>query len=115
VYFCFEENQVLLMINAQLEPFLQDFNILFRDNQINKAYLFGSAVTDNFNTDSDLDLIITFQPQVTDPLTKGDLMWKLQFAIEDLTKRKVDIFQESSLKNPYFIKEVNETKELIYG
>jgi predicted nucleotidyltransferase len=35
--------------------------------------------------------------------------------LEDHLKRPVDLITETSLKNPYFIEEVNETKMKIYG
>ena len=41
-------------------------------------------------------------------------MWDLQFEIEDTFARKVDLLQETTPKNPYFIKELQETKQLIY-
>jgi len=32
-----------------------------------------------------------------------------------LFKRDIDLVTENSLKNPYFIEELNETKQLIYA
>ena len=87
---------------------------LFKKHKIKNAYFFGSVLTDQFNDESDLDILINFKPEITDPLLKGELMWNLQFAIEDTFHRSVDLLQETTPKNPYFIKELQETKELIY-
>lgn len=87
---------------------------LFKKHSIKNAYFFGSVLTDQFNDESDLDILINFKPEITDPLLKGELMWDLQFAIEDTFHRNVDLLQESTPKNPYFIKELQETKQLIY-
>jgi uncharacterized protein len=87
---------------------------LFKKYGIKNAYFFGSVLTDKFNDKSDLDILINFKPEVIDPLQKGELMWNLQFAIEDTFQRNVDLFQETTPKNPYFIKELQETKLLIY-
>ena len=49
------------------------------------------------------------------PVEKGENIWNLQFTLEDKLHREVDLVNEASLKNPFFIKEVNETKFKIYG
>lgn len=102
------------MIHPKFQPHLPVIIDLFKKHSIKSAYFFGSVLTDKFNEESDLDILINFKPEVTDPLQKGELMWDLQFAIEDTFHRKVDLLQETTPKNPYFIKELQETKELIY-
>ena len=37
------------------------------------------------------------------------------YALEELFGRKVDITEESAVRNPYFREELNETRKLIYG
>lgn len=36
-------------------------------------------------------------------------------ALEDLFDRKVDITDDSAVRNPFFREELNETRKLIYG
>ncbi|WP_269226543.1 nucleotidyltransferase family protein [Flavobacterium eburneipallidum] len=102
------------MIHPNFQSNLPIIIDLFKKHKIKNAYFFGSILTDKFNDESDLDILINFKPEITDPLLKGELMWNLQFAIEDTFHRSVDLLQESTPKNPYFIKELQETKELIY-
>jgi len=102
------------MISKSFRPFLPQVIEIFKKHNIKNAYFFGSILTDKFNDKSDLDILINFKPEITDPLKKGELMWDLQFEIEDTFNRKVDLLQETTPKNPYFIKELQETKELIY-
>ena len=87
---------------------------IFQRHKVEKAYLFGSAIKANFSTQSDIDLLITFQENI-DPLEKGELWWSLYDALRVHFNREIDLVTESSLKNPYFIEEVNNTKQLIYG
>jgi predicted nucleotidyltransferase len=87
---------------------------LFKSHKIEKAYVFGSAVSDNFTEKSDLDFLVKFEDNVA-PLEKGVLWWDLHDTLRDLFNREIDIITEGSLKNPYFIKEIEDTKELIYG
>ncbi len=108
----------LLIIMKNIHPDFQS-NIpimidIFKKYKIKNAYLFGSVLTDKFNDKSDLDILINFQNEVTDPLLKGELLWSLQFAIEDALHLNVDLLQETTPKNPYFIKELLETRQLIY-
>ena len=102
------------MIHPNFQPNIPMMIDLFKKHHIENAYFFGSVLTDKFNDESDLDIIINFKPEVTDPLIIGELMWDLEFAIEDTFHRKVDLIRETTPKNPYFIKELQETKFLIY-
>jgi len=87
---------------------------IFQKHKVEKAYLFGSVITTNFSDQSDVDLLITFQENI-DPLEKGELWWSLYDSLRQHFNREIDLVTESSLKNPYFIEEVNSTKQLIYG
>lgn len=87
---------------------------IFKTHQIKKAYLFGLVIQPTFNKDSDVDFLIQFEENLP-PLKKGELWWSLHDTLRDLLKREIDIVTETSLKNPYFIKELNQTKKLIYG
>jgi hypothetical protein len=87
---------------------------IFQLHKVEKAYLFGSVTTANFTAQSDIDLLITFQENI-DPLEKGELWWSLYDSLRLHFNREIDLVTESSLRNPYFIEEVNSTKQLIYG
>lgn len=50
-----------------------------------------------------------------EPLERGKLWWDLHDSLRDSLKREVDLLSERALKDPYFIKELNETKVKIYG
>ncbi len=102
------------MIHASLKSGLPVVFELFKKYKIKKAYFFGSVVTDNFTQKSDLDILVNFNEDVTDIFEKARMLVSLQFDIEDSIHRKVDLFEEATLKKPFFIKELNETKQLVY-
>ena len=102
------------MLHPVFQSQLPLINKLLKEHKIKRAYAFGSVVSNNFNDKSDIDLLINFEEGL-DPIERGELMWQLQFALEDNLNREVDLIQEKTPRNPYFIKELNETKELIYG
>jgi predicted nucleotidyltransferase len=78
-----------------------------------KLFIFGSATKGNFNTEtSDLDLIV----EMTDlnPAEKGETLLKLWTELEQLFNRKVDLLTEKKIKNPYLIKDIENSKLLLY-
>ena len=92
----------------------KELNILFKKNKVNKAFVFGSVLNSNFNENSDIDLIIDFENNLQ-PLEKGELWWNLYEELKKIFNKEIDIINESKIKNPYFLKEINSTKKLIYG
>lgn len=86
---------------------------LLRSHKVKRAYIFGSAVTDNFRPDSDIDLLIAFEENL-DPIEYGTLYFNLADKLEEIFQRPVDLITELSLQNPYFIERLNKTKVSLY-
>ena len=101
------------MIHKSFLKYLPEVAELFTKHKIRNAYVFGSVLTNKFNRKSDIDLLVNFI-DYSDPLQVGQSIWDLEDALENLTARKIDLLTERSLKNPYFIQELDKTKELIY-
>jgi predicted nucleotidyltransferase len=76
-------------------------------------YVFGSACTDIFNENSDIDILIAFENLSIEQYT--DNYFDLHYKLQDLFGRNIDLLTEQSLSNPYFIKRVEQTKQLIYA
>lgn len=49
-----------------------------------------------------------------DPLKKGETLLRLWTALEDLFEKKVDLLTDKPIQNPYFKKQVEATKKLVY-
>ncbi|MDX2188508.1 MAG: nucleotidyltransferase domain-containing protein [Bacteroidota bacterium] len=81
--------------------------------KVEKLYLFGSHAKGTFNPNSDFDFLVFFKP--IELLDYADNFFELNYALEKIVGTKVDLVSGKSLKNPYFIKEVDATKLLIYG
>lgn len=80
---------------------------------VRKLYVFGSAVSDDFRDDSDIDFLISLSDDLTTE-QYTDNYFTLQYKLRELFHREIDIVTERALSNPYFIKSIDETKELIY-
>jgi len=80
---------------------------------VKTMYVFGSACTDRFKADSDIDMLLSFKELSIEKYT--DNYFALHEELEKLFGRKVDLVTENSLSNPYFIQRVEETKQLLYA
>lgn len=86
---------------------------LCKKHNVEKLYVFGSILTKSFNENSDIDFIVKFNNL---ELSKyADNYFDFKFSLEDLLKREVDLLEEKSIKNPYFLEVINQQKQLIYG
>lgn len=80
---------------------------------VKSMYVFGSVCTDKFNDNSDIDILISFDNLSIEQYT--DNYFELHYKLEDLFGRKIDLLTDKSLSNPYFIKGLEQTKQLIYA
>jgi len=81
--------------------------------KVGKMYLFGSALTNRFNNDSDIDLLVDFNKEEIGDYF--DNFFELKYALEALFGRSVDLVEEKNVRNPYFKKSIDSSKALIYG
>ena len=92
---------------------IEFINALCKLHKVKNLYAFGSVLTDKFNDQSDIDLIVTFNDVKL--LEYADNYFDLKFSLEDTLKRSVDLVEEKAIKNPYFKKAVEKDMQLIYG
>ena len=91
---------------------MDKISALCKNHNVRSLFAFGSVVTDRFNDKSDIDLLVSFNPM--DHGDYADTYFELAEKFEKLFKRQVDLVTDKSLKNPYFIDSVNQTKTLLY-
>lgn len=82
--------------------------------KVRKLYAFGSILTPRFNEQSDVDILVDFNSEI-DHNNYADNYFDFYEALKALFERDVDLVDETSVKNPYFKEELEETKYLIYG
>jgi uncharacterized protein len=96
-----------------LQTKLPELIRVLKSHKVQRAYAFGSVVSENFSDDSDIDLLIKFEEGLN-PMEYADHFWELQFGLPELLGREVDILTEKQLRNPYLINAINQSKQLIY-
>jgi predicted nucleotidyltransferase len=86
---------------------------LCKKYEVKSMYLFGSSSKGEFRETSDIDILITFHDIPIDRYT--DNYFELHYELEALFNRDIDLITEKSLSNPYLIKSIEETKQLLYA
>ena len=100
-------------MNSILKNQLDTIRSLCERYRVKTLYVFGSVLTPNFDTHSDIDLLVDFLDQ--DALQYASNYFQFKFELEKLFNRKIDLLEERALKNPYFIENINQKKHLLYG
>ena len=97
--------ELIKKYNNQLIELCEKFNVL-------ELYAFGSVVSDNFRTDSDIDLLVRFGE--VDLFNYFDNYMNFKESLEQLFNREVDLVEIQTLKNPILIRSINRNKKIIY-
>ena len=88
---------------------------LCRKYKVKTLSVFGSILTDRFNANSDVDFLVDFERMDLNQFDYVENYFGFRDALEALFNRKVDLIEERALRNKYFIENINQTKQLIYG
>jgi len=96
-----------------LEKYTPDIINLCKTHRVKSLYAFGSVLTENFNKESDIELIVDFSN--IDVEDYADNYYEFKFSLQEILKRPVDLLEEKAIKNPYFRLSVNKKRQLVYG
>ena len=91
----------------------RELETLCKKNKVKSLFVFGSVTREDFNENSDIDLVVDFDE--SDPFKYTDLYFNLKNKLENLYKRQVDLIEERAIKNRFFKKELDNTKIKLYG
>jgi uncharacterized protein len=96
-----------------LDKHIKDIRQLCSNHKVKELYAFGSVLSDQFNQDSDIDLIVNFEP--IDVSLYADNYFDFKFSLQKVLNRPIDLLEEKAIKNPYFRQSINGQRKLIYG
>ena len=86
---------------------------LCKKYKVAKLWVFGSILTPRFNDQSDVDFSVEFDRKAIDDMFV--VFFDFVEELQTLLDRKIDLVDETAIKNPYFRKQLDATKQLIYG
>jgi predicted nucleotidyltransferase len=95
-----------------LSLYKKEINTLCANHRVKSLYAFGSVLTPNFNTNSDIDLIVDFKE--IDVKDYADNYFDFKFSLQEIFNCPVDLLEEQAIKNPYFKEALNKKKVIIY-
>ncbi len=95
-----------------LYEYKKEINALCANHKVRPLYAFGSVLTPNFNSKSDVDLIVDFKE--IDVKDYADNYFDFKFSLQDIFNRPVDLLEEQAIKNPYFKEELNKKKVIVF-
>ena len=99
-------------MNAKVKLDPEEVAAFCRRWKIRELSLFGSALRDDFGPQSDLDFLVSFEPEA-----KWDLfdIVELQEELKTRYGRPVDIVEKEAMRNPWRKYEIMRTREVIYA
>ncbi len=95
------------------KPQIDKIQELCKANRVKSLFAFGSVTRDDFNTSSDIDLLVDFDEN--DPFKYTDLYFNLKQKLEEILKRQVDLLEERGIRNRFFKEQLEKTKVKLYG
>jgi predicted nucleotidyltransferase len=101
------------MVAAALKDKLPEMIRVLKNHQVVKAYAFGSVCIKSFTNTSDIDILVGFNSE--EPFkVYAENFWSLEVELNSILQREIDLLPTHSLKNKFFIQEIEETKVPLY-
>lgn len=100
---------------APIAEHLDAIRALCREFGVKRLEVFGSVCTEEFDPErSDVDFLVEY-PEGYEFGPWGHRLMDLEERLADILGRSVDLVMVSAPRNPYFIRAMNETRQLLYA
>jgi predicted nucleotidyltransferase len=101
------------MATAQIDIPMDRIREFCKRWRIREFALFGSVLRDDFRPDSDVDVLVSFEPN--DPWDYWVGWPEMIDELEDIFGRKVDFVEKEALSNPIRRDEILRTRQVVYA
>ncbi len=85
---------------------------LCRRYGVSELALFGSVLGDDFRTDSDVDVLVSYGPEAHPSLLE---LAELSEDLTDIFGRDVDLVERAGLRNPFRRRAILSSAEVVYA
>jgi predicted nucleotidyltransferase len=81
-------------------------------HKVQELYVFGSVLTPAFSMQSDIDVLVQFEPMKLEDYFDNYMDLKEKLSL--LLQHEIDLVENQAIKNPLFRRVVDREKQLIY-
>lgn len=96
-----------------LSKYISKIIALCKKHKVSKLFAFGSVLSDHFNSESDVDLIVDFEEVPLEDYVDNYL--KFKESLSEMFGREVDLLEDKAIRNPVLRRNIDNSKLLIYG
>jgi len=96
-----------------INQYIPTLKILCEQHKVSKLFAFGSVLTNRFNDESDIDMIVDFKD--VDFTDYVDNYFSLREALSRALGREIDLLEDKAIRNPVLRRSIDKSKQLIYG
>jgi predicted nucleotidyltransferase len=100
------------MVSPKLPVPEKKIHTFCRRWKVTEFALFGSSLREDFHSDSDVDMLVSFAKEARWSI--WDLT-DMQQELENIFGRKVDLVENGALRNPFRRQAILSTKEVLYA
>jgi uncharacterized protein len=85
-----------------------------KENKVKRLELFGSAANGEFDySRSDFDFLVEFES--AQPIEHADRYFAFLDRLRRILERPVDLIETKAIRNPYFKKNIESSRIVLYG
>lgn len=95
-----------------MDAYRAQLTVLCQKHNVKALYLFGSANKHAYNFQSDIDLLVQFNPIDLSGYFSNYMNFKS--ALEAFFQREVDLVENQAIRNPVFRRVVNRERTLLF-
>src|ERR1051326_7532361 len=98
-------------MGSKIQLPLEKITEFCRSHHVRELSLFGSVLSDSFNSKSDIDMLVSFKTEAHPDLI--DFV-QMQDELAGILGRDVDLIEKEALQNPFLRHSILSHKEIIY-
>jgi len=91
---------------------IEEIRSLCLSHKVRSLFAFGSVVIDKLKPESDIDLVVDISEN--DPIIYSDYYFDLKNKLEAIFHRPIDLLEKRTIKNKFFLAQINHSKVKIY-
>lgn len=92
---------------------IEKIKTLCDKHKVSRLFVFGSVLSDNFDSSSDIDFMVDFSD--IDLYDYADNYFDFKRSLEKLLNREIDLLEDRAINNPYLRKSIDSSKQMIFG